>query len=59
MKRNILFIMLGALVLLSACTKDPWAAVKEGSWNQDRRILDIKFAGQAGLAQVKMPAPAR
>ena len=53
MKRNILFIMLGALVLLSACTKDPWAAVKEGSWNQDRRILDIKFAGQAGLAQVK------
>ena len=44
---------MGALVLLSACTKDPWAQVKEGSWNQDRRILDIKFAGQAGLAEVK------
>ena len=53
MKRTILFIAMGALVLLSACTKDPWANVKEGSWNQDRRILDIKFAGQAGLAEVK------
>ena len=53
MKRNILLIALGALVLMSACTKDPWAKVEEGSWNRDHRILDIKFAGQAGLAQVK------
>ena len=53
MKRNIIFIAMGALVLLSACTKSPWAEVEEGSWNHDRRILDIKFAGQAGLAQVK------
>ena len=53
MKRNILFIAMGALVLLSACTKKPWADVEEGSWNNDRRILDIKFAGQAGLAKVK------
>ena len=53
MKRNIIFIAMGALVLLSACTKSPWDAVEEGSWNHDRRILDIKFAGQAGLAQVK------
>lgn len=53
MKRNILFIAMGALVLLSACTKKPWASVEEGSWNNDRRILDIKFAGQAGLAKVK------
>lgn len=44
---------MGALVLLSACTKKPWADVEEGSWNNDRRILDIKFAGQAGLAKVK------
>ena len=50
MKRNILLIALGALVLMSACTKDPWAKVEEGSWNRDHRILDIKFAGQAGLA---------
>ena len=53
MKRNILFIALGALVLLSACTKKPWNAVEEGSWNNDRKILNIKFAGQAGLAKVK------
>lgn len=53
MKRNILFIAMGALVLLSACTKKPWADVEEGSWNNDRKILDIKFAGQAGLAKVK------
>lgn len=53
MKRNILFIAMGALVLLSACIKKPWADVEEGSWNNDRRILDIKFAGQAGLAKVK------
>ena len=53
MKRNIIFLALSALVMMSACTKDPWAAVEEGSWNSDRRILDIKFAGQAGLAEVK------
>ena len=53
MKRNILFIAMGALVLLSACTKKPWADVEEGSWNNDRKILDIKFAGQAGPAKVK------
>lgn len=52
MKRNILFIALGALVLLGACTKKPWDAVEEGSWNNDRKILNIKFAGQAGLAKV-------
>lgn len=52
MKRNILFIALGALVLLGACTKKPWNAVEEGSWNNDRKILNIKFAGQAGLAKV-------
>lgn len=43
---------MGALVLLSACTKDPWDQISEGSWNQDRKILNIKFAGQAGLAKV-------
>ena len=53
MKRSIIFIAMGALVFLSACTKSPWDVVEEGGWNHDRRILDIKFAGQAGLAQVK------
>ena len=53
MKRSILFIALGALVLLASCTKDPWADVEEGSWNNDRKILNIKFAGQAGLAKVE------
>jgi hypothetical protein len=53
MKRSsILFIALGALVLLGACTKDPWAPIAEGGWSQDRKILNIKFAGQAGLAKV-------
>ena len=52
MKRSILLIAMGALALLSACTKDPWAPIAEGSWNQDRKILNIKFAGQAGLAKV-------
>ena len=53
MKRNLIFIALGALTLLSACTKDPWADVEKGDWNNDHKILDIKFAGQAGLADVK------
>lgn len=52
MKRSLLFIAMGALVLLSACTKDPWAQVAQGNWNQDRKILNIKFAGQAGLAKI-------
>ena len=53
MKRNFFFIALGTVALLSACAKDPWATVSEGSWNNDHKILDIKFAGQAGLATVK------
>ena len=53
MKRNFFFIAFGIVALLSACAKDPWAAVSEGSWNNDHKILDIKFAGQAGLATVK------
>lgn len=53
MKTKYLFIALGALAILGACQKDPWAAVEEGSWNSDHRILDIKFAGQAGKAVVK------
>ncbi|MCR5409057.1 MAG: hypothetical protein K6E61_08155 [Bacteroidales bacterium] len=53
MKTKYLFIALGALSVLGACQKDPWAAVEKGSWNSDHRILDIKFAGQAGKAVVK------
>ena len=53
MKKTIIFIALGALTLLSACTKDPWSQVEEGSWNNDRKILTIKFVGQAGTAVVK------
>ena len=53
MKRTLLFIAIGTLAILSSCTKDPWAQVSEGSWNNDHKILDIKFAGQAGLATVK------
>jgi len=53
MKRSILFIALGAFVLLASCIKDPWADVEAGGWNQDRKILNIKFAGQAGLAKVE------
>ena len=53
MKKTILFIALGTLALLSGCTKDPWSQVEEGSWNNDRKILTIKFTGQAGTAAVK------
>lgn len=53
MKRIIIFLAMSALVMMSACTKDPWNEVAKGDWNHDHRILDIKFAGQAGLAQVK------
>ena len=38
---------------MSSCIKDPWKQVEEGSWNNDHRILEIKFAGQAGKAVVK------
>lgn len=53
MKTRYIFIAIGALALLGACQKDPWAAVEEGSWNNDHRILEIKFAGQAGTATLK------
>ncbi len=52
MKRTILFACLAASLLLS-CRKDPWAAVEKGDWNNDHNIIEIKFAGQAGLAKVE------
>ena len=52
MKRTILFACLAASLLLS-CRKEQWAAVEKGEWNNDHNIIEIKFAGQAGLAKVE------
>ena len=40
-------------VALVSCTKDPWDAVEKGDWNNDHYIIEIKFAGQAGLADIE------
>lgn len=52
MKKALIFLSLTASLLLS-CKKDPWTAVEKGDWNNDHNIIEIKFAGQAGLAKVE------
>jgi len=52
MKRNII-LFATALLALAGCTKDPWARMQGGDWNNDHKILEIKFVGQAGKAVIK------
>lgn len=40
-------------VALVSCKKDPWSEIEKGDWNNDRSILEIKFAGQAGVAEIE------
>ncbi len=52
MKKSTILLSFLALSLLS-CKKDPWSAVEKGDWNNDRSIIEIKFAGQAGVAEIE------
>ena len=51
--KKIIFISLGCILAVTGCKKDPWDVVEEGKWNNDRMIIDIKFAGQAGTAEIE------
>ncbi len=51
MKKAILFLALAAALV--SCKKDPWSKVEKGDWNNDHYIIEIKFAGQAGLADIE------
>lgn len=42
-----------ALALFVSCQKDPLAEIEKGEWNHEKRILDIKFAGQVGTAEIE------
>lgn len=53
MNKYIFLLFAVVLVCFSSCEKDPWDAVSNGNWNHQRTILDIKFEGQAGLAEVE------
>jgi hypothetical protein len=34
------------------CVTDPWDDISDGSWNNERSVLDIKFENQVGTADI-------
>ena len=50
--KKIILISFACLLAIVGCKKDPWNVVEKGEWNNDRMILDIKFVGQAGTAEI-------
>ena len=50
--KKIILISFACLLAIVGCKKDPWDVVEKGEWNNDRMILDIKFVGQAGTAEI-------
>lgn len=54
MKTTKYFLGIFALALvISACQKDPLSEVNSGEWNNERSVLDIKFANQVGKASIE------
>lgn len=55
MKKTSTYIFIALLAAgfsVSSCVKDPLDDVKNGGWNHERTILDIKFENQAGAADI-------
>src|SRR5690606_7812727 len=52
MKRINILIALLLLCCAMGCVKDPWDDVEDGSWNNERSVLDIKFENQVGTADI-------
>lgn len=50
--KKIILISFACLLAIVGCKKDPWDVVEKGEWNNDRMVLDIKFVGQAGTAEI-------
>ena len=50
---NYISIALVAMATLNSCKEDPWDNVKDGGWNHERTILDIKLEGQVGVAEIE------
>ncbi|RED95301.1 hypothetical protein [Marinoscillum furvescens] len=54
----ILKITLLVLVVVQfGCVKDPFKEFEEGSWNNERSILEIQFEHQVGAAQIERDGP--
>lgn len=52
MKRINILITLLVFCCAMGCVKDPWDDVEASGWNNERRVLDIKFENQVGTAEV-------
>ncbi len=52
MKRYNTTYALLLLFSLAACVADPWDDVADGSWNNERIVLNIKFENQVGIAEI-------
>lgn len=40
------------LFALTSCKKDPMSEINDGAWNRERNIVNIKFGGQIGNAEI-------
>ncbi|MEH0152912.1 hypothetical protein V6R21_02135 [Limibacter armeniacum] len=52
--KNIASYILLALIVLAqtSCVKDPLEDIQDGSWNNERSVINIKFENQVGQAEI-------
>lgn len=52
MKRSIKIFVLVLLFCQMSCVEDPWDEIADGTWNNERSVIDIKFENQVGTAEI-------
>ncbi|UII20685.1 hypothetical protein [Fulvivirga ligni] len=51
--KSLKYILILTIVAMQmACQKDPLEEIEEGDWNNERSIINIKFANQVGQAEI-------
>lgn len=50
--KTIKFIIFAFFTVLLSCQKDPMTDVNEGYWQKQKDIIEIKFEGQIGTAEI-------
>jgi len=52
--KSLKYILIATVAsTLFACVKDPFSDLEDGSWNNERSILNIKFENQVGKADIE------
>ena len=52
MKKIIFILCMGLALTQSGCQSDPLENIEDGSWNNERNVMEIKFENQVGNSEI-------